>query len=73
VLWETFLAGLAPALRGLSIGSYGRRVATLAIPGDVPVGTVATTGVTTSVAVLAAITVVSVVLSSIRLQRMDVG
>jgi len=73
VLWETFLAGLAPALRGLSIGSYGRRVATLAIPGDVPVGTVATTGVTTSVLVLAGITVVSVVLSSLRLQRMDVG
>lgn len=73
VLWETFLAGLAPALRGLSIGSYGRRVATLAIPGDVPVGTVATTGVLTSVVVLAAITVVSVVLSAIRLQRMDVG
>ncbi|WP_432521142.1 ABC transporter permease subunit [Kineococcus sp. SYSU DK006] len=72
VLWETFLAGLAPALRGLSIGSYGRRVASLAIPGDVPLGTVAATGVGTSALVLAAVAVVSVALASWRLQRMDV-
>lgn len=72
VLWETFLAGLAPALRGLSIGSYGRRVASLAIPGDVPLGTVASIGVTGSALVLAGITVVAVVLSAWRLQRMDV-
>ncbi|MGI4894709.1 MAG: ABC transporter permease subunit [Janthinobacterium lividum] len=73
VLWETFLAGLAPALRGLSIGSYGRRVATLATPGDVSLGTVASSGVTTSAIVLAAIAVVCVGLGSWRLQRMDVG
>ncbi|WP_432482997.1 ABC transporter permease subunit [Kineococcus esterisolvens] len=73
VLWETFLAGLAPALRGLSIGSYGRRVATLAIPGDVPLGTVAATGVTTSALVLTGVAVVSVALASWRLQRMDVA
>lgn len=72
VLWETFLAGLAPALRGLSIGSYGRRVASLAIPGDVPLGTVASIGVTGSALVLAGITVVAVALSAWRLQRMDV-
>jgi ABC-2 type transport system permease protein len=72
VLWETFLAGLAPALRGLSIGSYGRRVASLAIPGDVPLGTVASIGVTGSAFVLVGITVVAVVLSALRLQRMDV-
>ncbi|WP_432561905.1 ABC transporter permease [Kineococcus sp. SYSU DK003] len=72
VLWETFLAGLAPALRGLSIGSYGRRVASLAIPGDVPLGTVASTGVGASALVLVGITLVAVVLSAVRLQRMDV-
>ncbi|PRY13432.1 ABC transporter permease subunit [Kineococcus rhizosphaerae] len=72
VLWETFLAGLAPALRGLSIGSYGRRVAALAIPGDVPLGTVSSLGATGASLVLAGITVVAVVLSAVRLQRMDV-
>ncbi|MFD0482869.1 ABC transporter permease subunit [Kineococcus sp. GCM10028916] len=73
VLWETFLAGLAPALRGLSIGSYGRRVASLAIPGDVPLGTVASGGVTASALVLAGIAVVAVALAGWRLQKMDVG
>lgn len=72
VLWETFLAGLAPALRGLSIGSYGRKVASMAIPGDLPLGTVASTGVTASALVLAGITVVAVAVSAWRLQRMDV-
>lgn len=72
VLWETFLAGLAPALRGLSIGSYGRRVASLAVPGDVPLGTVASSSVTTSAVVLVVVTVVAVALSAVRLQRMDV-
>ncbi|WP_432536093.1 ABC transporter permease subunit [Kineococcus arenarius] len=73
VLWETFLAGLAPALRGLSIGSYGRRVVTLATPGDVPLSTVAASGVTTSALVLAGVAVVAVALASWRLQRMDVA
>ena len=72
VLWETFLAGLAPALRGLSIGSYGRRVVTLATPGDVPLGTVAASGTTTAALVLVGVAVVSVALASWRLQRMDV-
>ncbi|MEZ0492755.1 ABC transporter permease subunit [Kineococcus sp. TBRC 1896] len=72
VLWETFLAGLAPALRGLSIGSYGRRVASLAIPGDVPLGTVSSLGVPGAAVVLVGTTVVAVALSAVRLQRMDV-
>ncbi|WP_369051897.1 ABC transporter permease subunit [Kineococcus terrestris] len=73
VVWETFLAGLAPALRGLSIGSYGRRVATLALPADVPVATVATTSVAVAAVVLALVAAVAVALASLRLQRMDVG
>ncbi|MFB9377268.1 ABC transporter permease subunit [Kineococcus gynurae] len=73
VLWETFLAGLAPALRGLSIGSYGRRVASLAVPQDVPVGTVATLGVGPAAVVLLGITAVALVLSVLRWRRLDVG
>ena len=72
VVWETFLAGLAPALRGLSIGSYGRRVAALAVPGDVPVATVATTGTASAVLVLVVVAVVAVALAALRLQRMEV-
>ncbi|WP_432490904.1 ABC transporter permease subunit [Kineococcus gypseus] len=73
VLWETFLAGLAPALRGLSIGSYARRVVTPATPGDVPLGTVAASGIATSAVVLVAVALVALALASWRLQRMDVG
>ncbi|GAA4964536.1 ABC transporter permease subunit [Kineococcus glutinatus] len=72
VLWEGFLAGLSPGLRGLSIGSYARRVAQLALPDDVQVGVVSTLGVPAAVAVLVGVATLSWVLGGVRLQRMDV-
>ena len=72
VLWEGFLAGLSPGLRGLSVGSYARRVAQLALPSDVSAGVVSTLPVWSSALVLLAVVAVGWALAGARLQRMDV-
>ncbi|PPK97658.1 ABC-2 type transport system permease protein [Kineococcus xinjiangensis] len=72
VLWEGFLAGLSPGLRGLSVGSYARRVAELALPDDVQTGVVSTLSAPWAVVVLLAVVAGTWALSGVRLHRMDV-
>ncbi|GAB7192363.1 hypothetical protein NUM3379_30720 [Kineococcus sp. NUM-3379] len=73
VLWEGFLAGLSPGLRGLSVGSYARRVAQVGLPGDVQVGVVSTLATPWAVVVLLAVVLTGWALGGVRLHRMDVA